>query len=191
MVPWTEYSIIKARFWAVRTRPSRDQATLHAAAPRRRALLGRRLLRGRRAVASLEFILVAMPLMMAMLGFISLSAVFFSMSAMQISAQFAARLVSTGQVRNISSGPITATNESATTTCGGTMDSSEAEYYACAGLPTWASFSVTTREDCTIPSVSVTISTNGSAAAIADLMHIFTGKTISTTAVVMKEGLCP
>ncbi len=151
----------------------------------------RDLARARKGLASLEFVLVAMPLLMVVFGFVSLCAVFFTMSAMQISAQFTGRLISTGQIKNLANGPISYTNTTSTTSCGTTLSSSQAEYYACAGLPTWASFSVTTTEDCAVPSVTVTISTNGSAAAIADVMHVFTGKTISATAVVMKEGLCP
>ena len=141
-----------------------------------------RLASCRRGLASLEFALVAAPLLMTVFGFISLSAVFFTMTAMQVSAQLSARLVSTGQVTSFSGKQVS---------CSASLSSTQAEYYACSGLPTWAAFSVTTAEDCTVPSVTVTISTSGSAAAIADMMRLFTAKTISATSVVMKEGLCP
>jgi hypothetical protein len=80
------------------------------------------------------------------------------------------------------------------TSCSSTaITSSTAEYYACTGLPTWASFSVSTSEVCsgTVPTITITITANASAAALADILHIFTGKTLTSTSVAMMQGQCP
>jgi len=142
-------------------------------------------------VAALEFAILATPLMLLIFGFISISSIFYTMSAMQNAAQYAASLVATGQITSLSTGPITTTNTTATVKCGSTLTATEAEYYACTDLPGWASFTVTTTENCATPSVAVSLSVDASAAAIVDMFQMFTGKTLVGNAVVMKEGQCP
>jgi hypothetical protein len=115
----------------------------------------------------------------------------FTWSAMQNSAQYAALLVSTGQVKSLSTGAITTANETATTACSSSLTSTEAEYYACYGLPGWGSYTVTTTENCAVPSVQVSISASASSIAIGDVFALFSGETISAQSVVMKEGQCP
>ena len=144
-----------------------------------------------RGVAALEFALVLTPLLSLVFGFIAISGVFFTWSTMQNAAEYAAMLVATGQVTKISTGTLSSTNTTATIQCGSSMTSGEAEYYACSNLPSWASFSVTTTEDCTMPSISVVLSADASTAAIADVFKIFSGDTLRATAVVMKQGTCP
>lgn len=145
----------------------------------------------RRGVASIEFALIAPTLMILLFGLIAIGTVMFTWSAMQSSAQYAALMVSTGQVKSLSSGTISVANNTATTACSGSLTSSEAEYYACSALPGWGSFSVTTTEDCTVPSVTVTVSANAATVALGDILSIFGGRTLSAQSVVMKEGLCP
>lgn len=144
-----------------------------------------------RATAALEFAIVATPLMLLTFGFIAMSAVFYTWSSMQSGAQYAALLVATGQIKNLSTGAITANNATATTTCSSSLTSTEAEYYACTGLPSWVTFTVTTTENCATPSVTVSLSASASAAAIADVFAIFTGKSLVSSAVVMKQPPCP
>lgn len=144
-----------------------------------------------RGIAALEFAIVATPLMLITFGFIAVSAVFYTWSAMQNGAQYAALLVATGQVKSLSTGAISAGNTTATTACGTSLTSTEAEYYACTGLPSWVTFTVTTTENCATPSVTVSLSASATAAAIADVFSIFTGKTLVSSAVVMKQGQCP
>jgi hypothetical protein len=110
---------------------------------------------------------------------------------MQINTQYAALLMSTGQITANNSGTITTGNNSVTTPCSSSMRTTQVEYYACTGLPTWTTFSVTTTETCATPSVTVTLSTSASTAAIADVEKIFSGNTIVATTVMMKEGTCP
>jgi Flp pilus assembly protein TadG len=150
----------------------------------------------RRGVAALEFALIAGPLLAIMFGMIAASAVFLASSMMQGSAQYGARVMATGVVKNNNVGAITLTNTTATTTCSPTtpFTATQVEYYACSNLPRWARFSVTTTEACsttTISTVTVSLSTNLTSAAIMDVFSFFAGKTLTTTAVVMKEGQCP
>lgn len=145
---------------------------------------------GRRGAAALEFALVAGPLMAVMFGFMATNVLFFTWSAMQDSAQYAARMMATGQVKTYANGTITTSNTTSTSVCGN-VSSGVVEYYACQGLPSWATFTVTATENCAVPSVSVSISVNAKAAALADVFSIFTGKTIVANSTMMKEGLCP
>ncbi len=152
----------------------------------------------RRGSVALEFALASVPLMMLVFGFIATSAVFNTWSSMQSNAQYAARLMSMGGpavgagiVKNNGNGAITAGNTTATISCGGSLNTAQVEYYACTGLPSWTTFTVTSTENCTVPSVTVTLSTSATTAAIADIEKFFTGKTITAQAVYMKEGQCP
>lgn len=157
--------------------------------------------RGRRSAGGLadcrtgsvavEFAVASTPLLLMAFGFIAASAVFNTLSSMQSNAQYAARMMSTGQIKNLSNGAITSANTTATVTCGGTLNSSQVEYYACNGLPGWTTFTVTATENCAVPSVTVSLSADATTAAIADVAAIFSGKTISAQAVLMKEGSCP
>ena len=145
----------------------------------------------RRGAAALEFALVSIPLITLLFSFIATSCIFYTMAAMQATAQYSARMVSTGQIKNFSNGAITTQNTTATTTCSGSLTTAQAEYYACAGLPSWATFTVTATENCAVPSVTVGISVNAQTAAMADIFGYFTGKTLLAQAVIMKEGQCP
>src|SRR5580658_5381126 len=135
---------------AARLAGARPARQWHAATGRLIRAVGR----CRRGVAAVEFAILAPTMMMLLFGFIALAAVFFTWSAMQSSAQYAALMVSTGQIKSLSTGAITTSNNTATTACSGSLTSTEAEYYACSALPGWGSFSVTTTEDCTVPSVA-------------------------------------
>ncbi len=147
--------------------------------------------RCRRGIAALEFAIVATPLMLMTFGVIAVGAVFYTLSAMQSATQYAALMVATGQIKSISTGAFTTSNTTATTTCSGSLTSTEAEYYACTGLPSWVTFTVTTTENCATPSVAVSLSASATTAAIADVFSIFTGKTLVANSVVMKQGQCP
>jgi Flp pilus assembly protein TadG len=152
----------------------------------------KRLRKCNRGVAALEFALVATPLMLVTFGCISLCLAVYTMTAMQNSAQYAAYMVATGQTKSISTGVLSAANTTATTTCSGSLTTTQAEYYACQGLPSWASFTVTTTENCATPSVSVKLAVKADSAVITDVFGIFSGSSsLSSKAVVMKEGACP
>lgn len=151
----------------------------------------RNIFRCHRGTAAVEFAIVATPLMLMTFGFIAISAVFYTWSSMQNAAQYAALMVATGQVKSLSTGAITTSNSTATATCSSSLPSTEAEYYACSGLPSWVTFTVTTTENCATPSVTVSLSASASAAAIADVFSIFTGTTLVSNAVVMKQNQCP
>jgi Flp pilus assembly protein TadG len=146
---------------------------------------------GTRATAAVEFAVIAAPLLSILFGFLATNIMFFTWAAMQDSAQLAARMVSTGQVKNFANGAITTSNTTSTVTCSASLTSTQAEYYACQGLPSWATFTVTASENCSVPSVTVSISVNAKSAALADVYSIFTGKTLVAQSVLMKEGLCP
>lgn len=146
---------------------------------------------GRRGSAAVEFAVIAAPLTTILFGFIATNVLFFTWAAMQDSAQMAARMVSTGQVKNFANGAITLANTTSTVTCSGSLTTTQAEYYACQGLPSWATFTVTATENCTVPSVTVSVSVDAKAAALADVYSLFTGKTLVAQSVLMKEGLCP
>jgi len=135
--------------------------------------------------------MIATPLLVLVFGFISVSAMFYTWSSMQNAAQYAAMLVSTGQVKDVSTGALSASNTSATTPCSGTLPSTDAEYYACGNLPSWATFTVTTTENCSVPSVEVSLSASASAVAIVDIFNFFSGKTLTANVTLMKEGSCP
>lgn len=145
----------------------------------------------RRATVAVEFALASVPLMLLVFGFIATAAVFNTWSSMQGNTQYAGRMMSTGQIANNNNGAISSTNTTATVTCSSSLKSTQIEYYACINLPTWTTFSVTTTENCSVPSVTVSLSTGASTAAIADVEKIFSGKTIVAQSVMMKEGTCP
>ena len=96
---------------------------------------------------ALEFALASVPLMMLMFGFIATSAIFNTWSSMQANSQYAARMMSTGQAKNNANGAIYSTNASSSTTCSPSLTSAKVGYYACTGLPSWATYTVTTTEN--------------------------------------------
>jgi Flp pilus assembly protein TadG len=145
----------------------------------------------RRGAAVVEFAILAPVLVLLLFGTIASSGAFLTWGMMQGSSAYGARVMSTGTIKNNSAGAITTANTTATTTCTGSLPATEVESYACSNLPSWATFTVTTTENCVVPSVTVSLSTTASAAAIVDVLRLFTGKTLTATAVVMKEGTCP
>jgi Flp pilus assembly protein TadG len=145
----------------------------------------------RRGSVAVEFAVASVPLMLIVFGFIATAALFNTWASMQGNAQYAARLMSTGQIKANNNGTLTLTNTTATVTCSSTLATTQVEYYACLGLPTWTTFTVTTTQNCTTPSVTVSLSTGATTAAIADVERIFAGKTIVAQSVMMKEGTCP
>lgn len=146
----------------------------------------------RRGAIALEFAMVMPPFLLLCFGFIGVNAALYTRSAMQNTAQLAARMMATGQVKNFANGAITSGNSTATTTCASNPASTTVEYYACSGLPTWASFSVTATQNCAVPSVTVSIqATNFNATGTGDRMQVLLGKTLTASSVMMKEGTCP
>ena len=145
----------------------------------------RALGRSRRGVAAVEFALASTPLLFIVFGFFAINLMFFTLSTMQSAAQFAAMMLATGRATTANTGALVA--------CSSPPSSPTAEYFACTDtvLPGWASFQVSSAEDCSVPRVSVTISVNASAAALADIFNFFTGQTLATTSVAMKQGPCP
>jgi Flp pilus assembly protein TadG len=147
--------------------------------------------RCKKGVAALEFALLATPLMLITFSAIATCLALDTMSAMQGAAQYGALMVATGQAENLTSGPVSTTNTTATAKCSGSISSLDAEYYACQGLPSWATFTVTTTENCATPSVTVSLSVKASQAALAYIFGIFGSSDLMSNAVVMKEGTCP
>lgn len=145
----------------------------------------------RRGVSSVEFALVVVPFLLLCFGFIAINAAFQTRSTMQNTAQLAARMMATGTVKNLSTGALSAANTTATTTCGGSLATTQVEYYACTGLPNWATYSVTATQNCAVPSVTVSIQATNFTAAVGDIYDFLLGKTITAQAVLMKEGPCP
>lgn len=152
---------------------------------------GRGLAGCRRGAVALEFAVASVPLLLMVFGFIATAAVFNTWASMQANVQYAARMMSTGQISNNNSGAISSRNTTATVACSSSLRSTQIEYYACNGLPNWTTYSVTTTENCTVPSVTVSLSSSASSAAIADVERIFSGVTIVAQTVMMKEGSCP
>jgi Flp pilus assembly protein TadG len=143
----------------------------------------------RRGAVALEFALASTPLLLIVFGFIALSSVFNTWSSMQSNAQYAARMVSTGTITASSAGTIN--NNTLSASCPNST-STQVEYYACTGLPAWTTYTVKTVENCTVPSVTVSLTANAHTMAIADIMNIFSSTSpIVASAVVMKEGTCP
>ncbi len=144
---------------------------------------GRALARERRGVAALEFAMVSVPLLLLLFGFVATNALFYAWSSMLNSAQNAAMLMATGQITSF---------KGTATACSTTMTSTQAEYWACQGLPSWASFTVTASENCSTPgTVTVLLTVPAGAAALVDTYGFYTGKTISAQSTMMKQGTCP
>lgn len=144
----------------------------------------------RRGIAAVEMALVFPPFLLLCFGFIGVNAALYTRSSMQNAAQLAARMMATGQVTNFTSGAISGATATNTTTCAAGMSNTTVEYYACNGLPTWATFTVTATQTCAVPSVTVRISASGFTAAAGDAFDFLLGKTIAAQAVMMKEGTC-
>lgn len=141
-------------------------------------------------MAAIEVALVMPPFLLLCFGFVGVNAALYTRSAMQNAAQLAARMMATGQVTDFTSGAISGALASSTATCAAGMASGTAEAVACAGLPGWATYSVTATQDCAVPSVTVQISASSFTAAAGDRFDMLLGKTISARAVMMKEGVC-
>ena len=151
----------------------------------------RRLRRSRRGSVALEFAMVMPPFLLMCFGFIGVNAAMMTRSTAQNTAQLAARMMATGQVKNFASGAISGATASATTACSATLASTTVEHYACQGLPNWATFTVTASQNCTVPSVTVTIQATGfNSTSTGDRLGVLLGRTVSATAVMMKEGTC-
>ena len=189
-------TIIQRRF-RFRAAPAPDKPSPPPARPRPLSQPVRdRSIRGlaqcRRGVVAVEFVLASVPLLMLCFGFIATSSVYNTWGNMQSNTQYAARMMSTGQITSNTNGAFTTTNTSSSVSCSSSkVTSSTVEYYACTGLPSWATYTVTTTETCGTPSVTVSLSANASSAAIADIENFFSGKTITSQTVFMKEGSCP
>src|SRR5580700_729363 len=84
----------------------------------------------RRGSVAVEFALASVPLMLMVFGFIATAAVFNTWSTMQSNTQYAARLMSTGQITSNNTGTITTSNNSVTTACSSSMRNTQVEYYA-------------------------------------------------------------
>jgi Flp pilus assembly protein TadG len=148
-------------------------------------------LRSRRGSVAVEFALVMPPFLLLCFGFIGANAALFTRSAMQNSAQLAARMMATGQISNFTTGAINAGNATATVTCIAGLASTTVEHHACSGLPGWATFTVTATQNCAVPSVTVTLQATGfQAAPTGDRMGVLLGKTLTASSVMMKEGTC-
>jgi Flp pilus assembly protein TadG len=129
-----------------------------------------------------EFVLVSGPLLLLLFGFIATNALFYTWSVMQNNVQYASLMIATGQVTSFSSTGVT---------CSSSLGTNQVEYYACSGLPGWTSFTAHVTETCSVPNVSVSLSTNASSAGLADVYSIFSGKTLTAQATTMKQGNCP
>ncbi len=64
---------------------------------------------------------------------------FYTWSVMQNNAQYAAMMMATGQVTSWSGSGVS---------CGSSLASTQVEYYACAGLPPWTTFTAKAAETC-------------------------------------------
>ncbi len=137
----------------------------------------------RSGVAALEFALISVPLMIILFGFIATNAVFLTLSTMQNNVQYAGMLMATGQITSF---------QSIAVSCGGALTTSQVEYYACQRLPSWAVFTATATESCTVPAtVSVKLTVSATSAGIADVFSFYAGKTLQAIATNMKQGSCP
>ena len=141
----------------------------------------------RRGVAAVEFALAATPMLLVVFGLIASNVLFFTLSVMQSRALLAAQLVGVGTTTSNANGAFTlATTGASNVTCSSSLATTTVEYQACNGLPSWATFSITSQESCTsgtVPqTIAVTISANSSAAALADIFNLFAGQTLSATA---------
>lgn len=143
---------------------------------------GGRLRSCRRAVAALEFALVSGPFLVMLFGFVAANALFYCWSVMQNNAQYAAMMMATGQVTSWSSSGVS---------CGSTLTTTQVEYYACSGLPPWTTYTAKATETCSVPNVTVTLTTNASTAGLADIYSFFSGVTLTAAATAMKQGTCP
>jgi Flp pilus assembly protein TadG len=144
-------------------------------------LMPRGLLGCRRGAAAVEMALVSIPFMIMLFGFVATNSIFLSLSGMQANSFNAAMMMSTGQITSFQGKAVT---------CSTSYGSTTAEYYACQGLPSWATFTVTASESCTSPA-TVTVNLSSSNSALADTYGFFTGKSISAQSVLMKQGTCP
>jgi Flp pilus assembly protein TadG len=136
----------------------------------------------RKAAAAVEFALVSGPFLLMLFGFVATNSLFYTWSVMQNNVQYAAMMMATGQVTSWSSSGVS---------CGSTLATTQVEYYACSGLPPWTTFTAKAAETCSVPNVSVTLTTNASNAGLADIYSLFSGVTLTAAATAMKQGSCP
>ena len=142
------------------------------------------LIRERRGVAAVEFALASTPFLMMIFGFVSVNMLFVAWSNMQNASYNAAFVTATGQVTSFQSKAVT---------CSSSLTNTQAEYYACQNLPSWATFTATVTETCSPAPATVSVSVSAGATALAgvDIFSFFSGKTLVTNATMMKQGTCP
>lgn len=142
------------------------------------------LRRCRRGVAALEFAMAATPLIILVFGFFAINLMFYTLTTMQNASFFAVTMLAAGRA--------TTANTGTPVSCAATPASPTAEFFACSdpSLPGWATFQVSSTQDCAGLKVSVTVSVNASSAALVDIFSTFTGETLTTTSVAMKQGSC-
>ncbi len=170
MTVWPEDPLIS------RSRPTRRTANTVPGGPRAWRYFGR----CRRAAAAVEFALVSGPFLLMLFGFVATNSLFYCWSVMQNNVQYAAMMMAAGKATTWSGSNVS---------CGSTLTSTQVEYYACAGLPSWTTYTATATQTC--PSVSVTLTTNASTAGLADIYSLFSGVTLTAAATAMKQRSCP
>jgi Flp pilus assembly protein TadG len=134
----------------------------------------------RKAAAAVEFALVSGPFLLMLFGFVATNALFYCWSVMQNNVQYAAMAMAAGQATSWSTSGVS---------CSSSLTSTQVEYYACAGLPGWTTYTAKATETC--PSVSVTLTTNASTAGLADIYSLFSGVTLTASATQLKQRSCP
>jgi Flp pilus assembly protein TadG len=168
--------------WPGVARPAMRLAACRRGAP----VEWRRLGRCRKAAAAVEFALVSGPFLLLLFGFVATNALFYTWSVMQNNVQYAAMMMANGQATSWSTSGVS---------CGSTFAATQMEYYACSGLPRWTTFTAKASETCgtvpPAPNVSVTLTTNASTAGLADIYSLFSGVTLTASAIAMKQGSCP
>jgi hypothetical protein len=107
---------------------------------------------------------------------------FYTWSLMQNNVQYASLMIATGQVTSFTTAGLT---------CSPSLAATQVEYYACTGLPGWATFTTQVTETCSVPNVSVSLSVSAATAGLANVYSLFSGKTLTTQATTMKQGNCP
>ena len=143
----------------------------------------------RKAVAALELAMLAPVLMLLTFGFIATNVAMYTWAQMFNSAQYAALIWSTGSYTQTASGTSGGTVACSSVTAA--SHSTQVEYYACSGLPSWGTYTAVTSENCSSTPQSVTVTLSGTATALADTYGFFNSKTITTQTVMMKQGSCP
>ncbi len=143
----------------------------------------RRLLRCTSGISSVEFAIILPVLMMFLFSIIAFGTALYANANMENAAREAARRMAVAEVTGLGT-PVTCTSAQA-------LDTTTAEFRACAYLINWPnSLLVTADSPGGCPEVRVTVTVDAEDVAMGDVFGFFNGRTLTAEVIMRQEAAC-